>query len=290
MKCRLSFFPGLSAGVALSALVGTPAAHALPAFQVNESAIAGTPDNTFTADRLSFGYGARIAQVVTGGSLAGTGDVFREAGYINMSSWGDGSGNVPAYLNSFGPVGYQLYATFVITGETDFGQGGSLINASFSSVDLQLYADPNSNTKFGTTGSTISGGSQVDFTRTNTTDDVLLGTATLSAGEANVYASLASGDFGVNLLLSLNSAGKNLFNVPNNFYKYMHVHGTTNLVTNGAAMLAGGISDIGGGGTISFSNGSPAAVPVPEPGSALLVGGGLLALYATSRRRRGNKA
>lgn len=288
MKSRFFSSLGLVAGAALSSLMGATSAYAFPAFQVHEGAISGTPSNTVAADRLSYAYGAKIVQSVTGGDgLAGSGDVFREAGYLSFSSYASNSGNVSAYLNSFGTPGYQLYATFVITGETDYGAGNNLIRANFSTVSLNLYADVSSNTRLGTTGTTMSGGSQVNFTRTNSSDDVLLGSATLAQGEANIYNGLASGDFGVALLLSLNSAGKNLFNVPSNFYTYMHVNGTTSTPTNGPALLFGGVSNISGGGTITFSN-TPSAV-VAEPGSVLLLGGGLLAMYASSRRR-GRKA
>ncbi|WP_066333822.1 flocculation-associated PEP-CTERM protein PepA [Azohydromonas lata] len=284
MKCRFLPSLGLVAGAALSSLGGVSSAYAYPAFQVHEDAISGTPANTVAADRMSYAYGARIAQTVTGGNgLAGSGDLFREAGYLSLSSYANSSGSVSSYINSPGSAGYQLYATFIINGETDYGQGNNLIHAAFASVSLSLYADVNSNTRLGTTGSTISGGTQVNFTRSNSSDDVLLGSATLALGEANIYNGLASGDFGVSLLLSLNAAGKRLFNVPNDFYPYMHVNGTTSAASNGPALLTGGMSTISGGGTLSFSNTPTAAVP--EPGSMLLLGGGLLGLYATSRRR-----
>lgn len=284
MKCRFLSSLGLVTGAALPALMGTTSAYAFPAFQVHEGAISGTPSNTVAADRLSYTYGARIVQTIAGGDgLAGSGDIFREAGYLSFSSYADNQGNVSAYLNSFGSAGYQLYATFVITGEADYGLGNNLIRANFSSVSLSLYADVSSNTRLGTTGTTMSGGSLVNFTRSNSSDDVLLGTATLAQGEANVYNGMASGDFGVALLLSLNSAGKNLFNVPSDFYTYMHVNGTTSTPSNGPALLFGGMSTISGGGAISFSNTPSAAVP--EPGSVLLLGSSLLALYASSRRR-----
>jgi hypothetical protein len=288
MKSRFQFAHGLLAGAALAGLMGSTSAHAFPAFQVHEGAISGTPANTVVSDRMSYAYGAKIAQVVTGGDgLAGSGDVFREAGYISISSYANGAGNLSAYLNGVGTAGYKLYATFLITGETNPGTNGNLINAGFQNVSLTLYADVNSNTSLGTSGTTYSGATAVNVTRSGASDDVVLGTAGLFEGEANIYNGLAAGDFGVDLLLSLTTAGQNLFNVPSTFYKYMRVEGTTGRPTNGLGLLNGGNSSLSGGGTITFSN-YPSS-QVPEPDSALLLGGGLLAVYATSRRR-GKKA
>ncbi|WP_157270751.1 flocculation-associated PEP-CTERM protein PepA [Azohydromonas aeria] len=279
LLCRL-VAPTRLAGVALSAAAGCSAALAYPSFQVNESAIPGTGTNVISVDRMGVSYASQIFQQVAGG-LGGGDDPFREVGYLQITGYGNGAAILPAYLNGMGSTGYGLYATFSIDGETDPGASSGSVHARFLSGHLTLWADVNSNTVLGLAGT----GSGISVQGSSVSDDVALGTALLTAGEARLFTSMVGGSFSADLRLTLNGTGQQLFQLGGgNFYEYLHLSGNKTWAANPAGVLgSGGTVCSSGAGTLSASPFADVNA-VPEPSSALLLATALMCLALTWRR------
>lgn len=263
----------LLAACTFAAAIACGSASAAPLFQVQEGAVgAPTVSNLFTADRLTFGYDARIIQTIVGGDLAGADDPFTMNGFLNKASFELGAGNaLSTQLNAFGDGGYKIYGVFTITGEADPLGGGILATAN--SLSLTLYLDPDADTLLGFDGGnnvTIGGG---------TGDDGALATFSMISAEAHIFGGLANGDFDSLLNITLTALGASFFVDPDPFYLIENFGG--NIQTLSGASLTDSFVGIATGAGVEL-------FLIPEPGMLSLFGLAILGMGAVSRRQRKN--
>lgn len=268
----------LTAGAVSAALASVPAL-AQPLFTVSEGSVPGSLAQTVTADRISFEYQARIDQTVVGGSLAGAGDTFIEQGFLTKAAFGSPTGgSVPSQLNAaVAGFGYGMYGVFTITGEGDpFGVSG--IHATFATLNMTLYIDPNQNTVLSVPGAgpVVPGGI--------TADDYAIVNYTLNTGEAHIFNTLANGDFDTLLNMVLTIPGQSFFTSPVPFFTLENFGGNTETFTITSGDVNTGFTAFAAGGGIELFQ------TVPEPGSIALLGIGLLAAGMTRRRKSHNVA
>jgi hypothetical protein len=264
---------GLAAlAVAANMLFAGHMAVAAPTFKVDES-VAGGAANIVTADRLTFGYQAKIIQT-TVGPLDGVGDTFVENGFLNKASYELGAGNaVGSQLNGFGVGGYKIYGVFKITGTATTNAGGDGIDATFKTATLQLILDKGQDTVLGFDGSnnvTVADGGAEGA-------DVVLANLSLIVGEAHVFGGLAKGDFNSFLDFSLTPFGKTFFVSPNPFFDIENFGGNTQTLI-GASLTQSFVADASGAGVELFQ------FQTPEPGTVSLVGLALLGIGGITRR------
>ena len=244
MKASQFYRHALTASALAAAAACVPAAA--QTFTVNEGTVPGAAANTVSADRISFNYAAHIVQTLVGTAYDGN-DPFTESGYLTKASFANGGTAVPSQLNGLAPTGYGIYGLFTITGTA--AQEGSGIHATFSTATLQLFLDPGQNTTLSFVGDTaVKGGT--------TSDDYLLTSYTLSAGEAHVFGGLAKGDFNtvLNMTVSNNGTlqdGESFFSSPVPFYALENFGGNTETLT-GASLTSGFTAVASGAGTELF--------------------------------------
>jgi len=140
----------MAAGVVAFASVATPALA--QSFTVQEGAIPGATPNLVNADRISFNYAATIVQ---SGAVGSPGNSFTESGFLTKASFANGGSAVASQLNGLAPGGYGIYGLFTVGGSAaPNGAGG--ITATFTSLTLDLWADPSQNTTTGFSGTNAS--------------------------------------------------------------------------------------------------------------------------------------
>lgn len=260
--------------VAAAALASSPAS-AEPIFTVQEGVIDGSLPQFVTADRITFGYTAKIIQTIGGGSLTGSDDPFVENGFLSKGSFELGAGNaVASQLNAnVLAFGYGIYGVFKITGEADPGATPGTIHATFQTATLTLFADPNQDTTkgFDAFNEVLLG---------NTVDDKALANLSLIVGEANVKGGLANGDFDSFLNFVLTPFGQTFFVSPNPFFGIENFGGNTQTITGADPTLSNNfVADATGAGVELF-------LAVPEPATLSIVGLALLGMGAVTRRQK----
>lgn len=225
-------------------------------FTVDESALGGNA-GLVSANNFNFNYSAAFNQVISGGSLAGSGDTFVETGNFSIGGLYNNASVVPSQLNCATANCYGLMGSFTATGEADFFNGVDLsqgVQINFATFALDLYGDTNQ----------------------DGIGDVLLGTASLVGGEAHVFAGLAMGDFHILLTFAPTAAGSAYFVDPDPFYLRLEFNGV-NTQMAGLDPVNGGNGSIRGSGNSYFN--------VPEPGMLSLLAIASLGLGFTTRRR-----
>lgn len=264
----------------LSAAMGVASTSAMAAFndfQVQEGVITDTPDNLFTADRITGGY----AEVIT----------FNANGTVDVSlKWEAGQfldGNDPAesYLGTLGKDRYGLYALFQASGtftldgaggaSFDFGPGGSLLLA----IDTDL------NTTFGQPGDGATA-----WTLGGTGDDVTVATGAAVSGTGvldpnldtcgepdpnNPNTGINCGSFGTTTSIDLTAFGTTYFVDPIPFFNLAFESGQLNEFSPTGTQLIDGSLDV------VFGNAA-----VPEPSTLALMGLGMLGLGVMRRRKQ----
>lgn len=251
-------------------------------FTFDETAVPGIVAPTIdTANNLNFNYTARINQSnsIPGDPL--NNDPFKEAGFFDVGSFFYDAAAVPSTLNATAVLGgYSLYGVFDAEGTASYNGVG--ITATFTVGTLTLYLDPDQNTEKTVSGPAVPPPLNMPtVTRVNTTDDLLIGSATLlTAGEANLFGGLANGDY--ELVWgdwALTAFGPSYLPAPSPFHMIINFNGnTTNLNPPGSVTQPFSTLAIGSGNAFFNS--------VPEPGSLALLGIGLLGFGATTWKRR----
>lgn len=219
-------------------------------FKIDETPYGG---EVITADKINGGYKEIISFDAEGNFTA---TAFASLNQLFANEGGDD-------LLSGSQIGsnYSLYATFSAQGgladPTEDGAFGAL---SADQGSFQLYIDPNRDTR------ALEG----DFSRINTSDDLLLGgSESIGRNIVNFFSFGGLFDF-MFYDFELNENGQNFFVSPMPFFTFVNVDGDVDRFTfEGTQRVTGDVS----------------AIFVPEPSTLAVLGLGLLGLGASSRRK-----
>jgi hypothetical protein len=288
-------------------VIGNSASAQLPLpFQVTPSSLSNCQNTNscagiapFTANILNSNATSRVILNTSTGT-------FQEFGFIQIGQFLDQNG---VQINGTGLANnYNLYATFNATGTFTTSGGGTQLNGNFSTLNLALFADPQTGSAGGApppaNGGTTNLGAYAAYLVqsgvsnnvpntgliTGNADDILLGNGTIPGTGASATAAIsftaaaqgnaASGSFGGTLTWALTSAGSGFFTEPVPFYNLILAQETP---INGQFALVSGSDQ-----EIFLQTGGPERFleVVPEPATLAIFGCGLLGLGWAIRRRR----
>jgi hypothetical protein len=239
-------------------------------FKVDERKLIDGTSREFIADAFNFHMGGHVIQSVDGDGLnKSEGDRFTETGSFDISAFWLDNTVVPSMLNSVpvslggSPYAYGLSGEFTAGGVsglfTDYN-GSTGLSVDFDSFELDLWLDIN-----------------LDGTK-----DILLGTATLLRGEANLTPDgIAKGDFHVVLEFVATTQGEEFFIDPKPFVLELDLAGVLAFLSSDDFLNSAGFDKTGSGDAWGHMGSN-----VPEPASLALFGLGLFGLVGFSRRRR----
>ena len=254
-------FTRLAAAAALVLSAGFANAAILPDFTVTPGAYA-PGKGPFVADKIIGAYVERVT--------------FNSGGTFDVSiKWNAGQfvaddGTSPLTGGGGSGTGlgnnYNMYAFF--QGNGTFAGGVFTLGSG----SLNLYIDPNMNTKF--TAAAAQSSTMFWGVTGGGADDLLLATGSALAGSGSVSCSTGNncGSFGQVTTFSLTGAGSSFFTSPSPFYGLSSQSGQFNGFTPSGTLTLDGSLDVIFG-------------KVPEPGSIALVGLALVGLGFASRRK-----
>ena len=268
-------------------------AQAQGVFTVSPSALPGSGTiANFSAD-LVHGNSTELL------TIGGGGTTFTGSGILTLSSFALNQNNIPAGISGLNlgiePQGYNLYATFSLSGTLASGPGNLLPGSTYNltSLNVVLFADPLEN---GVVTPASSSGAGTTPSMSNTADDIQLALATLQTGTAGIDilggaflnsietfalctgAGTASvGGTAVAGPGCLNGTGNSFFLSPKPFYEL--AFDAFNNTTQGVSRNGNLVAINQAVGDVDFNT-------IPEPATLAMFGMGLLGLGAALRRRR----
>jgi hypothetical protein len=261
----MNFKKSIIAAAAFVAMGAASFAQAAPTFTVNQGAYTDTTRTTFQAQSILAGSSELLHRELVGGVLTDTG-----SGYIQYSTF-KYVNPVGGATTNIGISGYNLYVLFTLTDIVGGAPDGSNL---LTSLTFDMYIDPGANNVFNAAGTNANGtGREAEVLGTG--DDIKLATGTLIAGTATTTP-LGGAALNANTTFELTTAGLAYFVQPTPFFN-LSFNGFNN-PTGAAVVNSDGTLSINAGGTTEFN--------VPEPTSIALLGLGLLAVGATTRRRK----
>jgi hypothetical protein len=257
-------------------------AYASPVFTVSPPALIGTgtfsnvPLAPFSADFIH-GQSSELLQITSPTQLTAT------SGWLQFTSFSLGAANIASGSSGLdfklgsAPntlTGYQLYLTFTLVADLTSGTlGGANSTYNLSSLNFNVYLDPNYDTTFTNANATTATGATVSTGLA----DTLLGSGSIKVGTAG-FDSLG-GAYLNSLVKYLNTAAGNAyFTAPVPFYTlaFNEFNNTTQGVIDNTAL-----------GLISITNASGGTdFTIPEPETLALMGLGLLSMGVSLRKRK----